>query len=105
MDMSAYHQIGSWPPKGMPDHRKRVGHPAPCGPAFIHDGFGDWFLDRIGDDTRQGIHALHQGTNVQGAEEVTIETRNAAEAAEAVSQEHLYAHKPVILRQRPEAGL
>src|SRR5262245_61632554 len=103
--MSAYHQIRSWPPKGVPDHRKRVGHPAPCGPAFRHNGFGDWFLDWIGDDTRQCIDALNQGTNIQGAEEVTIETRNTAKAAEAVGQEHVHAHDLLCLRQRPAARL
>src|SRR5262249_16116555 len=84
IDMPAYHQISLWPSKGMPKHGKRIGHPAPCGSAFIHDGFGDWFLDWIGDDSGQGIHALHQWTNVQGVEEITIEARNTAEATKAI---------------------
>src|SRR5262249_18503487 len=102
--MPAYHQIGSRPTKDMLDHRKRIGHLAPCSPAFIHDGFGDWFLDRIGNDTRQGIHALHQGTYVQRSEEVTIETRYTAEAAVAIGQKHLHAHDVLYLMPRREAG-
>src|ERR1700746_1151804 len=103
--MSADHQIGAWPLQGMSNHRTSVGHPAPCSASFIHYGFGDRFLDRIGNDTRQRIHPFHQGTNVQRAEEVTIEPRDAAEAAEAVAQEHLHAHEPVYPRQGPDARL
>src|SRR5262249_61942558 len=52
----------------------------------------DWFFNRFGDDTRQCIHALHRGTRVQRAKEVTIKAGNPPEAAEAVGQKHLHAH-------------